>query len=54
MRPERITYSAMKAITSVDTAIRQLQKYDLIKERYEEAIREYKMFPKHVINDKKK
>lgn len=41
-------------IVKADTAIRQSPKYDLIKERYEDAIREYKMFPKQVINDKQK
>lgn len=40
-------------IVKTDTAIRQSPKYILIKERYEDAIREYTKFPKHVINDKK-
>lgn len=40
-------------IVKTDTAIRQSPKYILIKERYEDAIREYTKFPKHVINNKK-
>lgn len=40
-------------IVKTDTAIRQSPKYAMIKDRYEDAVREYTKFPKHVIKDKK-
>ena len=40
-------------IVKADAAIRQSPKYAMIKDRYEAAIREYNMFPKHIIDDKK-
>lgn len=40
-------------IVKADAAIRQSPKYPMIKDRYEAAIREYNMYPKHIIDDKK-
>ena len=42
-----------KLIVKADAAIRQSPKYAMIKDRYEAAIREYNMYPKHIIGDKK-
>lgn len=41
------------AMVAADSEIRKSPKFILIKDRYEDAIREYNMFPKHIINDKK-
>ena len=38
---------------ATDSEIRKSPKFVLIKDRYEDAIREYNMFPKYIINDKK-
>lgn len=40
-------------IVKADAAIRQSPKYLMIKDRYEAAIREYNMYPKHIIDDNK-
>lgn len=40
-------------IVKADAAVRQSPKYAMIKDRYEDAVREYTKFPKHVIKDKK-
>lgn len=38
---------------ATDSEIRKSPKFVLIKDRYEDAIRVYNMFPKCIINDKK-
>ena len=47
-------YSSGKdTMIATDSEIRKSPKFVLIKDRYEDAIREYNMFPKYIINDKK-
>ena len=47
-------YSSDKdTMIATDSEIRKSPKFVLIKDRYEDAIREYNMFPKYIINDKK-
>lgn len=45
--------SDREEMIKADAAIRQAPKFILIKDRYEAAIREYNMFPKYMLDDKK-